>query len=109
MDAASSDASARKEVPRTAAQQIRRTRLRSGGSWDLSMTDQLPLLSWLSISALSAWSQAGASEDMACLRVLGEPSAGVAAKAQPVDLPWTWRCARAGLVRSAALDEERRL
>eukprot|EP00965_Chrysotila_dentata_P090718 2994138-Pleurochrysis_carterae.AAC.1 len=29
--------------------------------------------------------------------------AGVAANAQPVDLPCTWRCARAGLVVSAEL------
>eukprot|EP00965_Chrysotila_dentata_P113969 3768363-Pleurochrysis_carterae.AAC.2 len=73
------------------------------------MTDQLPLLSWLSISALSARSQASASKDMACLRVLGDLVVGTAAKAQPVDLPLTWRCDRASLVRSAAVAVERRL
>eukprot|EP00965_Chrysotila_dentata_P255044 6212081-Pleurochrysis_carterae.AAC.3 len=76
------------------------------------MTDQLPLPSWLSISAFSARSQAGESEDMACFSLFAGfrgSVVGTAAKAQPVDLPLTWRCAREGLVRSAAVDEERRL
>eukprot|EP00965_Chrysotila_dentata_P105920 3498316-Pleurochrysis_carterae.AAC.2 len=62
---------------------MRRTSERPGGSLERSMTVQLLLLAWFSISARSAADQPASSSAMACFRVFGSVETADAARAQP--------------------------
>eukprot|EP00965_Chrysotila_dentata_P115500 3816983-Pleurochrysis_carterae.AAC.1 len=75
-----------------------RTRLRSRGTSERSIIRQLPLASWLAISARSAAVQPLRSSRSACLRVLGSGDTAESVKAQPEP-----RQRRSGLCSRAVL------
>eukprot|EP00965_Chrysotila_dentata_P191557 6174599-Pleurochrysis_carterae.AAC.1 len=62
---------------------MRRTSARPAGTAERSMTSQLPLLEWLTISARSAAVHPSRSSQRACFRVLGSVLTTEARSAEP--------------------------
>eukprot|EP00965_Chrysotila_dentata_P051677 1715564-Pleurochrysis_carterae.AAC.2 len=88
--------------------QIRRTSDLPCGTEERLMSSQLPLLSWLAISALSAADQPSRSSRRACLRVLGSAFAAEASIAVPDECAESAGLAVSRTVSKAAGDRLRR-